>query len=109
MDPEQIQFHVERKYLQCVLNLTNAGEMTNELAQLTAQVMQAMRPWNTWADALTKAEFFISKFPIFAPLYEFVKTYKQEEDTKRTIDAMHEQLRENNIEGALQIAQNNGD
>lgn len=108
MDAEQIQFHIERKYLQCVLDLTNEGEMTNELAQLTAKVMQAMRPWNSWDEAVTKTEFLVSKFPVFSPLAQYANSMKREHDTQRTVDAMHTQLKQNNIDEALKIAQKDG-
>ena len=107
MDPEQIQFQIERKYLQCILDLTNAGNITNELARLSAQVMQAMRPWKSWADALTKTEFLVSKFPVFSPLVEYASAMKREQDTLHIIEAMHSHLKENNIDAAIKVAQSN--
>lgn len=105
MDSGQIQFHIERKYLQCVLDLTKVGDISNETARLTAQVMQAMRPWQSWDEAVTKTEFLVRKFPLFAPLSEYTNSMKREQDTQRTIDAMHAHLKENNIDEALKIAQ----
>lgn len=105
MDPEQIQFHIEQKYLECILKLTEVGDMSNNLAQLTAQVMQTLRPWHDWDDACTKTEFFVSKFPSFTVMYEYAQSAKREADTSKTIAAMHEQLQNNNIDEALKIAQ----
>lgn len=105
MDPKEIQRLVERRYLQCILDLTKTGKLLKTTVQMSARVMQAMRPWKDWNEALFKTEFFVSKFPEFADVFEYTKSIKREQDVASTIDTMHRHLKANDVESAIQVAQ----
>lgn len=103
MDSEQIQFQVERRYLQCIVDLAKINPIPKPVIKMSSQVMQAMRPWKSWDEALTKAEFLVMKFPQFEALLNFIKTIKQDEDNQKIIDQMQAHLRNNDIDQALKI------
>ncbi len=104
MDPKEIQRLIERRYLQCIVDLSKKNPLSDDLSRISAQVMQAMRPWNSWDEALVKSEFFVSKFPNFTDVYNYVKAMKDEQDSEKMIDLMHKHLKENDIDSALQVA-----
>ena len=106
MDPKEIQRLIERRYLQCIVDFAKTTPIPRNIVRVSAQVMQAMRPWASWDEALLKTEFFVSKFPMYLALFEYVKNQKNEAANTSTIDMMHKHLRENNIDMALQIANN---
>ncbi|MFO0703538.1 MAG: hypothetical protein U0525_02320 [Patescibacteria group bacterium] len=107
MDSVQIQFVMEKKFLQCIVDLSKSNKVDDAQIKIAAKVMQAMRPWNNWSEAELKSEFFVSKFPNFGPMFDYAKSMKMEEETTQKIELMHKHLKEDNIDAALQIAKEN--
>ena len=100
----QIQFIVERRFLQRVLELSRQGVIDEVRMRQIARLMQAMRPWKSWDEALIKVRFLSEKYPEFAPLTEFVVMTHEEMHNKELIDRMHAHLQRDEIDQALAVA-----
>ena len=106
MDPIQIQFIVERRYLQCIAELSQRKDISIDEARESARALIASRPFLSLTDAQNKAEFIATKYPKFKDIYIHISALIREQETKNVVDKMHTHLQNDDIDAALHIAMN---
>lgn len=106
MDSAKLQEIIERQYLIRLLELTKSASISREQSRLSSQVILGIQPFADPDDALMKMEFFVSKFPEFQNVLDHIKVIINEENNNNVINEMHKHLREENVDAALDIAQN---
>ena len=104
MDSTAFKEVIERQYLTRLLELTQSETISEEDSKLSAQVILGIQPFHSWEDVLMKLEFFTTKFPAFVPVLNHLQTMHDEKHTQHIIDQMHQLLREDDIDKALQVA-----
>lgn len=109
MTPNDINELVERRFLiQCLYLVENDKAKKEDLAE-PSRILLALEPFESLEEAKTKLSFMVSKYPdCFTPVLEHLDSIISENNTKEMIDKMHELLKNDQVEEALQIASSHG-
>ena len=97
---------LEYLLLKDIINGLRDETISEEDAKTIAAVFLDLEPFASIDDAKNKMNTFIVTYPRFMLLKEYMDAYHEEQRTAAVIEKMKEHIKNDNLDQALQVAQN---
>jgi hypothetical protein len=102
---KKITDQVEYIFLKTIVTELRGKRMTADQARLSAQAFLKIEPFGSLDDAHHKIHQFVTTFPAFDLLLNYIDAYNDEKNVDRVIEEMRIHIKNNDLEQALIAAE----
>lgn len=101
---DEVTNRLEYLFLKIIIAGLKDESISTDSVKDLAGIFLGLEPFVSFEDTEKKIGQFVSKYPYFNSLEEYLKAYEHEKATDSKIEKMREHMKNNNIEAAIQVA-----